>query len=148
LPTEVRNEVNERARKAVQKLYEKAYQDAIEYPENYGDIFEGYENNLPTALALINWQKMEIENLTINMNAYGLAAKRLAEQKTEVAREIFGDIDNYLEIFAEREYSFAEEEHSKGHYPEAEAHDYAKDIIEDIRQICVAELKKKYTEGE
>ena len=128
LPTEVRNKVNERARKAVQKLYEKAYQDAIEYPENYGDIFEGYENNLPTALALINWQKMEIESLTINMNAYGLAAKRLAEQKTEVARKIFEEIENLAMSKIDADLSVVQL--NDAYYIEA-----------------IDELKKKYTEG-
>ena len=68
------------------------------------------------------------------------------KSEVENLRHILDEIDNYLDIFIEREVSFAEEEHSKGHYPEAEAHDYAKDIIEDIRQIYLAELKKKYTE--
>ena len=77
---------------------------------------------------------------------YKASVKRVLMQAeaVEVAREIFEEIDNYLDIFIEREYSFAEEEYSKGHYPEAEAHDYAKDTIEDIRHFCVAELKKKY----
>lgn len=30
---------------------------------------------------------------------------------------------------------------------ESEAHDYALDIIKDLRQLCIVELKKKYTEG-
>ena len=36
--------------------------------------------------------RAEIEKLTINMNAYGLAAKRLAEEKTEVAKELLSDL--------------------------------------------------------
>ncbi len=43
--------------------YAKALEDALEHPEKYNDIFEGYENSLPKALALIEWQKQEIEYL-------------------------------------------------------------------------------------
>lgn len=64
----------------------------------------------------------------------------------EAAREIFEEIENWFELYSEREYSFAEEEKAKEHYPEAEAHDYALDIINDLRTLCIAELKKKYTE--
>lgn len=66
---------------------------------------------------------------------------------SDVAEEIFAEIENWFELYSEREYSFAEEETSKGHCTEAEAHDYALDIIKDLRYLCVAELKKKYTEG-
>jgi len=71
--------------------------------------------------------------------------KLLADIASEVAREIFEEIENWFELYSEREYSFAEEEASKGHLTESEAHDYALDIIKDLRQLCVAELKKKYT---
>lgn len=40
----------------------------------------------------------ENEKLTINMNAYGLAAKRIAEEKADVAREIFEEIEKYSEV--------------------------------------------------
>lgn len=64
--------------------------------------------------------------------------------KSEVEK-IFSEIDNWFELYSEREFSFAEEEASKEHLPESEAHDYALDIIKELRQLCVAELKKKYT---
>lgn len=43
-------------------------------------------------------ERLEADNekLTINMNAYGLTAKRLAEEKAEVAREIFAEIEENL----------------------------------------------------
>lgn len=48
-------------------------------------------------------QEAEIERLTINMNAYGLTAKRLAEEKTEVAREIFEKIErSKIDVAIER----------------------------------------------
>ena len=52
--------------------------------EEFDDIFEGYENDLQKAVALVEWQKSQIERLTVNMNAFGLAAKRLAEEKTDI----------------------------------------------------------------
>ena len=80
---------------------------------------------------------------------YGVDVNKQREAllKSDVAREIFEEIENWFELYSEREYSFAEEETAKEHYPEAEAHDYALDIINDLRTLCVAELKKKYTEG-
>ena len=51
------------------------------HPENYDDMFAGYENDLNKAVALIEWQKQEIESLTIRMNAFGLAVKSLAEER-------------------------------------------------------------------
>lgn len=61
----------------------KAFENAEAHHENYDDIFAGYENNLEKAVALIEWQKQEIEGLTIRMNAFGLAIKRLAEERSE-----------------------------------------------------------------
>ena len=66
-----------------------------------------------------------------------------ANAKREVAREIFEEIENWFELYSEREYSFAEEEASKGHLTESEAHDYALDIIKDLRQLCIAEEGKE-----
>lgn len=59
----------------------KAFEDAEAHPENYDDMFAGYENDLNKAVALIEWQKQEIESLTIRMNAFGLAIKSLAEER-------------------------------------------------------------------
>lgn len=67
--------------RTLEELYEVAMKDIEAHPNNYNDIFEGYENNLDKAVALIEWQKQEIESLTIRMNAYGLAVKRLAEER-------------------------------------------------------------------
>lgn len=63
--------------------------------EEFNDIFEGYENDLQKAVALIEWQKTEIESLTINLNAIGLAAKRLAEERQEVVK-ILSDIKRQI----------------------------------------------------
>ena len=68
----------------------------------------------------------ENEKLTINMNAYGLAAKRLAEEKTE----IFAEIEKITN-------SSIEKEHFIGAW-----FNIAK------FEERLAELKKKYTEGE
>lgn len=65
------------------ELYEQAMRDAEAHPENYNDIFEGYENNLDKAVALIECQKQEIVSLTIINKAYGLAVKRLAAERSE-----------------------------------------------------------------
>lgn len=59
----------------------KAFENAEAHPENYDEMFAGYENNLNKAVALIEWQKQEIESLTIRMNALGLAVKSLAEER-------------------------------------------------------------------
>lgn len=86
----------------------------------------------------------ECQTVDIAENLY----KQGYRKSSEVAEETLNIIENFFELFIEREYCFAEEETTRGHYTEAEAHDYAKDTIETIRQMCVAELKKKYTEGE
>ncbi len=76
----------------------------------------------------------ENEKLTINMNAYGLAAKRIAEQKSEVVREIFEEIEKFLSSNQSGEF--------RG--DSIEWFDYFDlHLAEDI-----AELKKKYTEVE
>lgn len=58
-------------------------------------------NYLPTEDVV---PKSEVEKYIVNMNAYGLTAKRLAEEneqlkqaEQEVAREIFEEIDKILE---------------------------------------------------
>lgn len=71
--------------------------------------------------------KAEIERLTINMNAYGLAVKRLAEERTEIFTEIY---DRLLQSFPAQ--SFID----------------APCTTHDRLFNMVAELKKKYTEGE
>ena len=53
--------------------------------QEFDDIFAGYKNDLQKAVALVEWQRAEIETLTINMNAFGIAAKRLSEERREVA---------------------------------------------------------------
>ena len=64
-----------------EEMYRKVHGDVELHPENYDDIFAGYENDLNKAVALIEWQKQEIESLTIRMNAFGLAIKSLAEER-------------------------------------------------------------------
>ena len=89
--------------------------------------------------------KKENEKLTINMNAYGLTAKRLkedverwrrnleavleerAEEKSEVAREIFEEIENMISPMLGLEDD--------------------KEYVA-ILSTTFAELKKKYTEGD
>lgn len=73
--------------------------------------------------------------------------KMLENLASNMSRKIFEEIENWFELYSEREYSFAEEETSKGHCTEAEAHDYALDIIKDLRYLCVDELRKKHESG-
>ena len=61
----------------------KVFENAEAHPENYDDMFAGYENDLNKAVALIEWQKQEIESLTIRMNAFGLAVKSLAKERSK-----------------------------------------------------------------
>lgn len=61
----------------------KAFENAEAHPENYDDMFAGYENDLNKAVALIECQKQEIVSLTIINKAYGLAVKRLAAERSE-----------------------------------------------------------------
>ena len=61
----------------------------------------------------------KIQRLTISMNAYGLGMVRLKEQNYELAREIFAEIDRMCI-----------------------------DTFGNFNHRVLAELKKKYTEGE
>lgn len=72
----------------------------------------------------------ENEKLTINMNAYGLAAKRLAEEKTE----IFAEIEEIAKI-----YTFPVVKNG--------VVEIAKEPFWCIEPSDLAELKKKHTEG-
>ena len=77
----------------------------------------------------------ENEKLTINMNAYGLAAKRLAEEKTE----IFADIEKIINLPFTAGFNLL--------LPINQAlRDYNNDIRQELL-FFIAELKKKYTEG-
>lgn len=67
-----------------EEMYRKVHGDVEAHPENYDDMFAGYENDLNKAVALIEWQKQEIESLTIRMNAFGLAIKSLEEKKDKI----------------------------------------------------------------
>lgn len=49
----------------IEEAYARAFQDALEHPENYNDIFDGYENDHNKALALIIWQDDQIKNLQL-----------------------------------------------------------------------------------
>lgn len=88
----------------------------------------------------------EIERLTINMNAYGLTAKRLAEEKTEIFAkiedEIVAAIKSNVKAIDERQ------EKINAYEDSFIVRCYGK--IDALRGIdgFVEELKKKYTEGE
>ena len=126
---------------SVEELYEKAFQDAIEHPENYKDIFDGYENDFPKALALIEWQKQEFEHLTVNMNAFGLAAKRLAEERREVAR-ILRELEKSVALKIPMEFRpiFKDDRNFEDGFRDGK-HDALIEVL-----VLIAELKKKYTE--
>ena len=64
--------------------------------ENFNDIFDGYETNLQKACALIEWQKQEIETLMCFVKSFGLAAKKLKEEKDALTIEIFEKVDDVL----------------------------------------------------
>ena len=141
--------------------------------EDFKDIFDGYENNPAIALALIEWQRQEIESLTVNMNALGLAAKRLAEEKEALEKEVerlqmildsyalqYGTVmDKHIVIERARQEAareiFAEIERVVGkqynHYVfgNNDLDSIEQDAIinfSDTLSDCFAELKKKYTE--
>lgn len=108
--------------------------------ENYKQVAEYQQKLAMDRYFEIKRLQEEIERLTINMNAYGLTAKRLKEDvdrlqdinnrqvenvrlaKQEVAMEIFEEIDGITDLFA------------KGLIGELEMYD------------MLAELKKKYPE--
>jgi hypothetical protein len=75
-------------------------------------------------------QRKEIERLTINMNAYGLAVKRLAEERTEIFEKV-------EKIILDNTYPDFNREHKPVNIWKA------KDGYD-----ALDELKKKYTEGE
>lgn len=84
----------------------------------------------------------ENEKLTINMNAYGLAAKTLKEEKDALAMEIFEGI---AEIFNKR-IAFYTDMAKQSKFTEKH---YAETMIKNCEIYLqeIAELKKKYTEG-
>ena len=46
------------------EVYARAWNDAIDHPKRYGDIFDGYETDHQKALALIAWQGARLEDLS------------------------------------------------------------------------------------
>ena len=60
--------------------------------EEFNDIFTGYENDLQKAVALVKWQKSEIERLNIHLNTFGFVLKNLEKERHEVAIEIFAKL--------------------------------------------------------
>ena len=138
---------------SMEECYAKAMQDAIEHPENYNDIFEGYENDLPKALAFIEWQKQEIECLTRQIDAYGLAIKKLAEKseigvapRAETVEEILALIDDKIRFEVEVCNGFLSARHSKTLYQERI--NALNDMKLIIKHQFREELKKKCTEGQ
>ena len=110
--------------------------------------------------------KSEVERLTINMNAYGLTAKRLAEENESLQIELenmrrnLGDARegwNDAECEAERLRKALDEYEETSGLKQAKA-DVAREIFEEADKIFMAnclsletykawcELKKKYTE--
>ena len=135
--------------------------------EDFKDIFDGYENNPAIAYALIEWQKQEIESLTGNMNAFGLAAKRLAEEK-EALEKVVERLEGDLIIERTRR----ENAVNSYHLSKADgAREAIEDAISTLEEKCLLlvtsngkycfekeavmfwlrsvayKLKKKYTEG-
>jgi hypothetical protein len=109
--------------------------------------------------------KSEVERLTINMNAYGLTAKRLAEENESLEIELenmrrnLGDARegwNDAECEVERLRKVIDEYEETSGLKQAKA-DVAREIFEEIERIFdgkkyvpyplyeIAELKKKYT---
>ena len=115
--------------------------------------------------------KSEVERLTINMNAYGLTAKRLAEENESLEIELenmrrnLGDARegwNDAECEAERLRKALDEYEETSGLKQAKA-EVAREIFEEIDEIIfgtiipndcaiisiakLAELKKKYTQN-
>lgn len=75
--------------RTLEELYEVAMKDIEAHPNNYNDIFEGYENNLDKAVALIEWQKQEIERLqSMNQAKLDMIHDIRAELETAKAEAI------------------------------------------------------------
>jgi HPt (histidine-containing phosphotransfer) domain-containing protein len=136
--------------------------DYDHYTTGYGDAIDVIEN-APTADVV---PKSEVERLTINMNAYGLTAKRLAEENESLEIELenmrrnLGDARegwNDAECEVERLRKALDEYEETSGLKQAKA-EVAREIWEQIdvtwsERGCVseffenlAELKKKYTE--
>ena len=60
--------------------------------KEFNDIFTGYENDLQKAVALVEWQKSEIESLNISLKTFSLALENLEKERHEVAIEIFARV--------------------------------------------------------
>lgn len=86
-----------------EEMYRKVHGDVEAHPENYDDMFAGYENNPAKALALVDWQNDRIKSLEMTVKILGemLGAKQ-SEGEWEIKSEIyrmFDDVDE--EIYVE-----------------------------------------------
>jgi hypothetical protein len=72
----------------------------IECP--YTEIEECAKQNTKDVIALIKELTEENEKLTINMNAYGLTAKRLAEENERLKEKADRHLDNLKAVLEER----------------------------------------------
>lgn len=115
--------------------------------ERCGQLLEAILN-APTADVVpretVEQLQKENEALTINMNAFGLAAKRLKEEKDALAREIFEELEKKVK----RSIAIYLEEINKEHIKDTPLYDRCSGIIFALRNLedFLAELKKKYTE--
>lgn len=108
--------------------------------EEYNDIFTGYENDLQKAVALVKWQKSEIERLNIYLNTFGLALKNLEKERREVAREIFEEIEKIID-----------EKYNHYVFGNNDLDSIEQDAIinfSDSISECFTQLKNKYTATE
>jgi hypothetical protein len=125
LPDVVPKSEVERLNKELDELAEE-HGDLIIEKDQLFDIAEKQKLEIWRLQGEVERLKKESEKLTINMNAYGLAAIRLAEENREIAKEIFTAI-------------------------EFEIHNLDFDR-EETRAIAIegviANLKREYTEGE
>jgi hypothetical protein len=104
--------------------------------ENYKQVAEYQQKLAMDRYFEIKRLEEEIERLTINMNAYGLTAKRLAEEKNEV--------DGLPCVAYNKKHERYQVIHKgkQGHIFASKFYRNRKDA-----ENALAELKKKYTEG-
>lgn len=91
-------------------------------------------------------QKAEIERLTVNMNAYGLAAKRLAEEKNNIVESMDGIIVA-LQESVNIEDALGRECYENGDMEGYHIHQYAEDKFESL-VIAISLLRAQYMKGE
>lgn len=114
--------------------------------EEFNDIFTGYENNLQKAVALVKWQKSEIECLNIHLKTFSFALKNLEKERHEVAIEIFAKLrEAFYEEGSKLNNELSKAIRENNHIEENTL--FALDIgVRDVMRI-IADCEAKYLAG-